>query len=287
MSEIYLEYTNAAVPVISKLEPQTISYKENTCIETPNLFARYFHFDKNDILEDNLLEASSHVYYVVNGSGKTKISNSKTFVWKKGDVFIIPYTKTKVVHNSFMKDTILFTVDDSPLLRFLNALPNKSRFSHVHYKNDTMLNEIARFSKEEGAKDRNRNGVLLTNPEMVKENMNTLTHTMWSLMNMTPAKTIQKPHRHNSIAIDLCVDIDFKAEKKEQVYTLMSKDIDKNGNLINPVKIPWKKNCTFTTPPGWWHSHHNESNKPAWVFPVQDAGLHTYLRTLDIQFIQP
>ena len=110
---------------------------------------------------------------------------------------------------------------------------------------------------------------------------------MWSLMNMISPKTIQKPHRHNSIAIDLCTDIDDKAEKEESVYTLMSKEIDESGNLIDPIKMPWKKNCTFVTPPGWWHSHHNESDKDAWVFPVQDAGLHTYLRTLDIQFIQP
>jgi gentisate 1,2-dioxygenase len=38
------------------------------------------------------------------------------------------------------------------------------------------------------------------------------------------------------------------------------------------------------TPPGWWHSHHNESDEDAIVLPVQDAGLHTYLQTLDIQF---
>ena len=40
----------------------------------------------------------------------------------------------------------------------------------------------------------------------------------------------------------------------------------------------------FTTPPGYWHSHHNESDEPAWVFPVQDAGLFTHQRTLDIRF---
>ena len=62
------------------------------------------------------------------------------------------------------------------------------------------------------------------------------------------------------------------------------------------------------TPPGIWHSHHNESDVDAIVLPVQvgsartalppllgavlpephlalqDAGLHTYLRTLDIRF---
>lgn len=40
----------------------------------------------------------------------------------------------------------------------------------------------------------------------------------------------------------------------------------------------------FVTPPGWWHSHHNENDTPAWVLPMQDAGLYTYQRTLDIRF---
>ena len=32
------------------------------------------------------------------------------------------------------------------------------------------------------------------------------------------------------------------------------------------------------------HSHHNETGTPAWVLPMQDAGLYTYQRTLDIRF---
>lgn len=32
------------------------------------------------------------------------------------------------------------------------------------------------------------------------------------------------------------------------------------------------------------HSHHNESGTPAFVLPMQDAGLYTHQRTLDIQF---
>jgi len=31
----------------------------------------------------------------------------------------------------------------------------------------------------------------------------------------------------------------------------------------------------------------NESGAPAHLIPIQDAGLHTYLRTLDIQFYHP
>jgi hypothetical protein len=41
----------------------------------------------------------------------------------------------------------------------------------------------------------------------------------------------------------------------------------------------------FITPPGWWHSHHNETDSAAWVLPMQDAGLYTHQRTLDIRFV--
>jgi hypothetical protein len=41
------------------------------------------------------------------------------------------------------------------------------------------------------------------------------------------------------------------------------------------------------TPSGFWHAHYNESGAPAYLLPIQDAGLQTYLRTLDIRFGDP
>lgn len=56
----------------------------------------------------------------------------------------------------------------------------------------------------------------------------------------------------------------------------MAQDIDKDGNLIDPIKAPWLTGGAFTTPPGWWHAHVNETDEDAWVLPVQDAGLLTH-----------
>jgi gentisate 1,2-dioxygenase len=42
----------------------------------------------------------------------------------------------------------------------------------------------------------------------------------------------------------------------------------------------------FATPPGMWHAHFNETDQPAHLIPVQDAGLKTHLRSLDIRFTQ-
>ena len=65
----------------------------------------------------------------------------------------------------------------------------------------------------------------------------------------------------------------------------MGKEIDQDGLIIDPIRCDWIPGGVFITPPGWWHSHHNESDDIAWVLPMQDAGLYTHQRTLDIRFV--
>ena len=50
----------------------------------------------------------------------------------------------------------------------------------------------------------NRLGVLLGNIQFDKSTK-TLTHVLWSLLNSIPGNSVQRPHRHNSVALDLCV----------------------------------------------------------------------------------
>ena len=67
-------------------------------------------------------------------------------------------------------------------------------------------------------------------------------------------------------------------------YTIIGTELDDNGMIRNGHREDWVAGAAFVTPPGYWHSHHNESGADAYVLPIQDAGLHTYLRTLDIAF---
>ena len=69
----YLEYTSAAVPIIEHIKPQTISSNDEHFICSPNLQAGYIKLIKGVPLQDNFLEASSHIFYVLNGRGKTEI----------------------------------------------------------------------------------------------------------------------------------------------------------------------------------------------------------------------
>ena len=114
-----------------------------------------------------------------------------------------------------------------------------------------------------------------------------------SLLNSIEAGATQAPHRHNSVALDLAVvgtvpSVGGASEgggtSGGMVYTLLGRELDANGDIVRPLKVEWESGGVFVTPPGWWHSHHNEGNSTAWVLPMQDAGLYTHQRTLDIRF---
>ena len=96
-----------------------------------------------------------------------------------------------------------------------------------------------------------------------------------------PVDAVQRPHRHQSVALDLV------GACEPGCYTLVGRSIDEHGEIVDPIRVDWEPAAAFVTPPGLWHAHHNESGAPAWIIPIQDAGLHTYLRSLDIRFAPP
>ena len=63
-------------------------------------------------------------------------------LWKQGDVFTVPYYEGVAEHTAFDDNTVLFTSDYSPLLKFLNSKPTVARFKPTLYKKDNMMNEI-------------------------------------------------------------------------------------------------------------------------------------------------
>ena len=67
-------------------------------------------------------------------------------------------------------------------------------------------------------------------------------------------------------------------------YTLVGTELAEDGTIRNPERIAWQAGGAFITPPGHWHAHVNESSRTAHLLPIQDAGLKTYLRSLDIRF---
>lgn len=241
---------------------------------SPNLLANYIRIQKNGSIK-SAANSTSEVFFVMRGSGHTEIE-SGVLEWKQGDAFTLPMNNG-VIHHADEKAAICW-VHDAPMLNYIGAVPSKPRFQPAFYSKEYLNGEIARIRETGVQENRNRNGIILGNP--ASDKTRTITHSMWALYNWLPKGAIQKPHRHNSVAIDLAV------YAKPDVYTMIGKEIDGEGNIINPVKAIWNTNTVFVTPPGWWHAHYNESDEDAYVFPIQDAGLQTYMRTLDIRFVR-
>ena len=70
----YIEYSKGSIPKINNILPNIIYYEN--IIETPNLLAKYLKLDKNNSINDNLKESSSHEYFILQGSGKTIINTN-------------------------------------------------------------------------------------------------------------------------------------------------------------------------------------------------------------------
>ncbi len=240
----------------------------------PNLLANYIRINPNESIK-TAVAATSEVFFVMRGSGRTETEEG-TVVWKQGDAFTLPCNQG--MEHFADEDSALYWSHDAPLLQYLGVLPTKPQFKPAFYSKEYMRAEVEQLREIALREKRNRIGIILGNTACSQTK--TMTHTMWSLFNLLPAGEVQKPHRHQSVALDLAV---FSGP---DTYTLIGKEVDANGHIINPVKAMWATNTVFVTPPGWWHSHHNESDEDGFVFPVQDAGLHTYMRTRDIQFIR-
>lgn len=289
----FFEYTSAANPRVPAIPVEVfpasehqsgptrtvafdLSAKIGTAFPatTPSLMASYLRILPGESLETRA-HATSQMFYVIRGSGSST-GASGTVPWSEGDLFVVPLGEA--LEHQGATDSALYWVHDEPLLRYLGVGPDTARFQPTLFTRQRLLQELEDVRSQPGAAGRNRMGILLGNtatPQTL-----TLTHVLWSLLNVLPARVVQKPHRHNSVAIDLCVDA------KPGTYTLIGDKLDAEGNIVDPVRADWIPGTVFVTPPGLWHSHHNETGQDAMVLPIQDAGLHTYLRTLDIQFVR-
>jgi hypothetical protein len=106
------------------------------------------------------------------------------------------------------------------------------------------------------------------------------TGTWWTAWKSTSelGYTTSRRWRRLSTPSSRCSYGDDVASMAWGVQNLMSTQV------VDPIRVDWADGSVFVTPPGWWHSHHNESDSTAWVLPIQDAGLYTHQRTLDIRF---
>jgi len=219
--------------------------------------------------------ATSELYYVIRGAGRTTI-DSGVIGWEEGDLFVLPAGSGAAEHEAAV-DSALYHVSDAPLLAYLGVRPTEPRFAPTLFRHGRLAEELDRVASAPDAATRNRISVLLGNAEQTQTL--TVTHTLWAMLGLVPVGAVQRPHRHQSVALDLVIDC------RPGCYTLVGEEVDPaTRSIVDPIRVDWEPGAAFVTPPGLWHSHHNESGHPARILPIQDAGLHTYLRSLDIRF---
>lgn len=284
----YMSAVNPPMPKIDVIAYESVLHKEGDTriipfdlskelntdypATSPNLLASFIRIQENDSIKTDL-QASSQMFYVIRGKGRTQMKHG-TIEWKEGDLFTLPAVPDAL--HTADDDSAIYWVSDAPVLNYLGATPNKERFEPVLYTKERLTNELEDVRKI--AAGSNRTGILLSNPNFPLTM--TLTHTLWALYNVLPAGVVQKPHRHNSIALDFCVSAG------EDTYTLIGKELNDDGSIKDPIKAMWTPGSAFITPPGWWHSHHNNSEEDAIVLPIQDAGLIMNMQVLDFQYLK-
>jgi len=252
---------------------------------TPNLLASFIKLDTintiNNIIElnnclidsSNQYNATSNLFYIINGTASIIIDDIEEIV-KSGDILISPCFDSIKIKNTGNDELQIYYINDSPLLNYLGTKAENKIFKTAIYTNDFLLKSLNNLSNP----NNNRKGILLSNKDTEKLGVNTITPVLWALYNELPPKTIQKPHKHNSVALDLCI----KCDDSKNIYTLVGKELDDQGNIKNPTTIYWKTGTMFITPPTLWHSHNNVGDTYAYVLPIQDAGLLLYQRILGI-----
>jgi gentisate 1,2-dioxygenase len=245
---------------------------------SPALAAHFLRLQAGEGLKP-AAAATSSLFYVLRGRGSLERPEAEgqpalNLHWGAGDLFILPCGTDPLLQAE--EESVLYWVNDAPLLSHLGVAPSQPRFSPCHWPAARLDGELQALLQDPGAARANRISLLLAHAAFPASR--TVSHTLWAMYGAVPPGSVQPPHRHQSVALDLIIDCD------PGCHTLVGTELAEDGSILNPRRIDWQPGGVFVTPPGHWHAHVNESGRQARLLPIQDAGLHTYLRSLDIRF---
>jgi len=245
---------------------------------SPALAAHFLRIEAGEGLPA-AANATSSLFFVLEGRGLCRRradgpSPAVSLSWQAGDLFVLPAGGAALLEAE--TSSVLYWVHDGPLLQFLGATASEPRFQATHYAGSWLRQELDALAADPSSARSNRLSLLLANSDLPQSR--TVTHTLWAMLGVVPPGAVQPPHRHQSVALDLIIDCD------PGCYTVVGTELNASGQIANPRRINWQSGGAFITPPGHWHSHVNTSDRMARLMPIQDSGLHTYLRSLDIRF---
>jgi gentisate 1,2-dioxygenase len=239
---------------------------------SPALAAHFLRLEAGEGLKAAAV-ATSSLFHVMEGAGEL-VWGERRLRWQAGDLVVLPWGPAPLLQAE--TTSVLYWVHDGPLLEHLGVQPSHARFEPAHYPASRLEHELTALLADPSAARSNRLSILLAHAAFPASR--TVSHTLWAMLGVVPPGAVQPPHRHQSVALDLILDCD------PGCYTLVGTELNADGSIRNPTRIDWEAGGAFITPPGHWHAHANESGRMARLLPIQDAGLHTYLRSLDIRF---
>lgn len=211
------------------------------------------------------LHASAQTLCILRGNGTTRVNGEQT-EWAAGDILLLPGAGDIEHHAD--NDTVGWLVTDEPALAFLGLDPtasDRAPVAPVHYLASDLEQELESVYQHPDRESFAGFAVVLSHEKL--EHTRNIHPTLTLALNSLPAKTAQRPHVHNSMALTLCLD---------------GKDC---FSMIDGQRKQWDQYAVMVTPPGAVHSHHNDGDQRMRCLIVQDGALHYHARTMGFSFV--
>ena len=230
---------------------------------TPTLLLRYLRLRAGDPFTSNLA-ASGELYYVMEGTGHSR-NRDTTIEWGTGDMFCFP-GGNGTTHES-NADGMLYVGTNEPLLSFerLRApSPGTACVAPVHWTAESIERELKVIFERPITPQTTGHAVLFSSDALAPS-----TNALPSInvgLNTLEAGRDQRPHRHNGVAVTLCL-------KGDGVYS-----------MVDGERIDWADRAVQITPAAALHSHHNRGTQRMRSLIFQDEALHYYTRTPGFSF---
>ena len=210
-------------------------------------------------------KASGELYYVIAGQGETR-SGDAVIAWGPGDVLCLPGGAASS-HRAGEQDCVLWAITNEPQLAFEHLeppAPGNAVTEAVHYPTTEIRSQLARVADK--LKGQKIAGLALVFSSISQERRRNVLPSLTLAVNQLPPGEVQRPHRHNSVAVTLSI-------QGKGCYS-----------MIGGRRVDWQEHATMVTPPGEVHSHHNDGSEWMTCLIVQDGGLHYHCRTMDFAF---
>jgi len=106
---------------------------------SPALLANFVRIKSGEQIKTNN-KATSHLFYVIRGNGKTQ-THEQEISWSAGDFFILPFHPSPAQHTADA-DSAFYYVHDEPLLNYLGVEATIKRFKPTLYTRQTAQAEL-------------------------------------------------------------------------------------------------------------------------------------------------